>query len=326
MGDFRADRLKDLIETSGLSYRQNSLSYIFTCPLCQKREKLYIRKHDGRFVCFVCAEGERRFRGLCEFALTELLGLPIREIKRRLYGDDFDGKTPDDLLNFQLYDFYGEDDEITEDVTPTLPTLSWPSDFYPIDDPKSVRGLKYLERERGVPLALAQQYGIRYCPPQRRVIFPVEVAPQRLVGWQARSVIGATPKAITSKGFQREKALMFSDKLKGSDHAVLCEGPIDAIKAHLCGGAIATMGKAVSKTQIAIIRACGVRSVYLAIDPDAAAEMERLCHSFGDLMVYSLQPPNGRKDLGECTPEEVLEQFQKAPLVDSGTLFLYFKR
>jgi len=332
---FSPERLKDLIENSGLSRHQNSRSYIFTCPLCLKKDKLYIRKTDGKFVCFVCAEGERRFRGRCEYALTELLGWPIRELRHRLYGDDIDSKTIDELLSFQLYDFYAEEDEITEDVTSTLPTLSWPFDFYPIDDPKAVRGLKYLEQERGVPLALAKVYGVRYCPPQRRVIFPVEVN-GRLIGWQARSIIPTEwydddgfvhtmPKILGNKGLRREIALMFGDRLQGSKHAVVCEGPLDGIKCHLIGGNVVTMGKAVSEAQLRVIRNSGVTKVYLALDPDAASEMDRICHALGDLELYHLVPIRGRKDLGACTPLEVLGQFQCAQRVDSATAFVYLR-
>jgi len=286
-------------------------------------------------VCFVCAEGEGRFRGKAEFALAALFGWPVGEVRRKLYGDDFEDKTVDDLLTFQLYDFYGEEDEIVEDVTSTLPTLPWPGDFYPIDDPKSARGLKYLEQERGVPLALALEYGLRYCPPQRRVIFPVEVN-GRLIGWQARSVIPTewhdddgilhvVPKILGNKGLKREVSLMFGDRLQGSDHAVICEGPLDGIKAHLCRGNTVTMGKAVSEAQIKAIRRSGVKKVYLALDPDAAAEMDRLCHELGDLELYHLLPSRGHKDLGEMTPEAVLEQFNKASRVDAGMLFMYLK-
>lgn len=327
-----------MIENSGISYRQNSQSFIFVCPRCNKKDKLYIRKTDGRFVCFVCAEGEGKFKGKGEFALTELLQLPLGEVQRRLYGESFTGKMIEDLLQLQLYDFYGDDDEIEEDVTGTLPTLLWPLDFFTIDDPRSARGLKYLEEERGIPLALAKTYNLRYCPSQRRVIFPVEVR-GRLIGWQARSImpsgwgewtdkegaIHTTPKILGNKGLRREIALMYGDKLNGSEHAVICEGPIDGIKAHLCGGNAVTMGKAVSDAQLKAIAYSGVKRVYLALDPDAAAEMDRICRALGHLELYHLLPLRGRKDLGEMTPEEVLGQFHKAPRIDAGMLFVYLR-
>lgn len=337
MGEFSPQKLRELIENSGLSLHQNTRSFIFTCPRCQKKDKLYIRKSDGRFICFVCAEGEGRFRGRAEFAIAELFGWPIREVRRHLYGEDFDEKTVEDFLNFQLYDFFGDTDEIAENVTSTLPTLLWPMDYLPIDHPAAIRGLRYLEQERGVPLDLAKFYGLRYCPPQRRVIFPVETD-NRLIGWQARSVIPTEwyneedgtihtfPKILGNKGLRRDICLMFEQRLHDGKYAVVCEGPLDAIKAHLCGGNIATMGKGVSAAQIKAIRQGGkIERIYLALDLDAAAEMDRLCHAFGDLEIYQLLPSPGAKDLGAMTPEMVLEQFQRAKRVDSSTCFVYLR-
>ena len=334
MSEFSQEKLKDIIETGGVGYKQNSRSYIFTCPRCNKQNKLYIRKSDGRFCCFRCAETDR-FRGRPEYALAELFGWPLSEVRRRLYGDDYETKSVDDLLNFQLYDFWGEDDEVTEDVTASIPTALYPMDFYPIDDPKSVRGRDYLEQERGVSIALAKRYGLRYCPPTRRVIFPVEVH-GRLLGWQARSVIKTEfydesgelhtiPKILGNTDLKRELTVMFGDRLKYSEHAVVCEGPLDAIKADLCGGNIATMGKSISAAQIEIILNSGVSKVYLALDPDAASDMERLCQAFGDLKLYHLLPPRGCKDLGEASPEAVLKAFQNAPRISNATCFVYLK-
>ena len=334
MDELVQGRLKELIEESGISYRENTQSWIFVCPRCQKKDKLYIRKRDGRFVCFVCAEGEGHFRGAPEFAVAELFGWSVDDTKRKLYGDNIEGKTVDELLDIQLYDYYGEDDPILEDVTSTLPTLTWPEEYYSIGDPKAIRGLQYLEG-RGIPQPLAEMYGLRYCPPQRRVIFPVEVS-GRLIGWQARSIIPTEwyddegrihtmPKIVGNKGLRREVALMFGDRLKGSEHAVICEGPIDGIKAHMCGGNAVTMGKAVSDAQIEAIRRSGVKSVYLALDPDAASEMDRLCHALGDKELYQLLPPGRTKDLGEMTPMGVFQRFVSAPRVGPETCFVYLR-
>ena len=321
---FMPERLKEIVEGSGVSLRQNTKSFIFTCPRCNKKDKLYIRKSDGKFVCFVCVESEGRFKGHCEYALAELLGQPVGELRRKLYGGDYDTRTTEELLSFQLIDFYGEDDEVTEDVTSTLPTLPWPMNFLPIAHPQAARGLRYLEQERGIPLLLAQAYGLRYCPPTRRVIFPIEVQ-NRLVGWQARSIVGAEPKILGNTDLRRDVTLMFGDRLQGSKHAVVCEGPIDGIKAHLCEGNVVTMGKAISDAQLKAIRNSGVERVYLAIDPDAAAEMARITHELGDLELYHLLPARGRKDLGEMSPGAVLDQFRQAPRIRSQSLFIHLR-
>ena len=334
---FTPERLREVIEEAGLSYRQNSKSYIFTCPKCEKKDKLYLRKTDGRFVCFVCKETEN-FQGRPEFALAELMEIPLSEVRDRLYGyTPLVHRSVEERLTLDLYDFYGDTDEIEEDVTPTIPTAIFPPDFYPIDHPHSAKGLHYLQAERGISLEIAKRYNLRYCPPTRRVIFPVEVD-GRLIGWQARAtfkteiwdeeseIIRTVPKILGNKGLRREISLMFADRLKGSDHAVVCEGPIDGLKAHLCGGNCVTMGKAVSQAQIKLILASGVKKVYLALDPDAASEMQRLCRAFSDLSVYQVLPPPHLKDLGAATEGQIYHQFLRAPRVDATHLFLYLRR
>lgn len=326
------ERLKDLVESSGLSYRQNSQSWIFTCPRCDKHHKLYLRKRDGRFVCWYCKEISN-FKGRAEYALTELLGMPIQEIRTRLYGEEHENKTFEELLDIRLVDFFSDDDEVTEDVTADLPTVAWPYDYVPLDDPRAAKGLKYMVEERGVSLEVATAYGLRYSPKARRVGFPV-VWQGRMIGYQARAIfktewvdedgeVKKTPKMLSTKGMRRELLLMFGDSLKGSEHAVVCEGPIDAIKAHLCGGTVATMGKAVSNAQIKIIRDSGVKRVYLALDPDAAPEMHRIVTALGDLELFQLLPEPGFKDLGEMTPEAVLRQFHRAPSISPGQIFVH---
>jgi hypothetical protein len=86
------------------------------------------------------------------------------------------------------------------------------------------------------------------------------------------------------------------------------------------------MGKVVSKGQIALIAAAGVQKVYLALDPDAAAETKKLLSTLGDLPCYLLEPAPGKKDLGEMKENEINHAFLNAPLLNPGHLFIFFNR
>jgi hypothetical protein len=319
--------LKRVLEDSGLSYRQNKRSYIFTCPLCQKSGKLMMLKATGKFVCWVCAE-TRGFRGRPEFALSEMMGVPIAGLKALLYGDVAEALTPESWFRIDLLDYF-DDEEVPEDIESLVKGLQYPLDFYLIDHPHAASGLKYLEG-RGIPLEVAKEYDLRYCPVQKRVIFPVKVGP-KLVGWQARAIydtswtddegnVHEAPKILTTG--PRDRVVMFQDRLAGSDHAIICEGPVDALKCHLAGGAVATMGKVISKQQIDIIRNSGVKRIYLGLDPDAGAETMKLTNMLGDFKLYRLLPAKGYKDLGAMPMELVLRHFESAPRVFPGQLFL----
>lgn len=323
--------LAQILRESGLKYAQNAKSYVFDCPRCKGKKKLYIRKKDGRFVCFFCREVDN-YQGRVEFALSDLLGIPVKQLQGRLYSGEVQVKV---FLDLPIRDFFGDDDEIDEDAKP-LPLVSYPADYYPIDDEASWKGAKYMEG-RGVPMVLARKYGLHYAPEKKRVVFPVE-SDGKLYGWQERLVVPntwvdendnvrETPKILSSPGIPRDRTLMFVDRLVGSEHAVLCEGPVDAIKAHACGGNVCAMGKAVSQEQVNLLLQSGVRKLYLALDPDAAAETERLvrdCYDYVELYEM-VAPSKGRQknDLGAMTFEEVYDLFLGASRVRAGHLFFF---
>jgi hypothetical protein len=327
---FDREVLKNLIESSPLSFKENEGSFIFDCPRCSKKDKLWIRKRDGRFVCFYCAEIDN-FKGRPEYALKELLGLPLDVIKTKLYGEAWhqDGTG---CLNLVFRD---PDEEEDPDEEPILKEIAWPTDTYEITNAHSAKGSAYLA-SRGLPADIAADYGIHYWSAKRRVLFPV-VIHGALVGYQARAiyptewvdrVTGLTktaPKIVTSDGLERDKALMFHDRLAGSEHAVLCEGPMDAIKAHLCGGNVAAMGKIVSRGQLLALRRMGIKKVYLALDPDAADEASRIAKELGDLELYLMEPPAGFKDLGDMSMEAVRGVFLTAPKITSNRLFVFLR-
>lgn len=325
--------VKAILQEAGVAFKTNSKSFIMTCPRCQKKDKLYIRRQDGRFVCWVCKETEG-FQGKAQYALAELSSLPVKEIEKRLYGDSaVDGASLH--LDLDMSQFMDDEDEYI-DLGPVMRTYEWPLDFYPIDDPASAKGRDYLAR-RGIDLGVAREYGIRYQPSRLRVIFPVQ-SQGKLYGWQGRLVEGDKTyysieqgkfvkplKALTFKELKRDRALMFSDRLNGVKHCVLTEGPVDALKAHLCGGNVAAMGKAVSPTQLQLLRNAGVEKVYIGLDPDAYLEINRIRRVLSDMVCYDLRPPLPYKDLGEMPMEAVKQLFDTAPILNPAQIVIYLR-
>lgn len=326
--------LRQLLVESGLSFKQNSKSYIFTCPRCKGKQKLVIRKVDGRFCCWKCKE--QGYQGRPEVALADLLNQTIKSVAARLYGGAHVPVSV--LLDVRVSDFYGDDEEVEdEDEIVTLPTVEWPFDYYPIDHPWSGRGAAYLEG-RGIPVDIAKQYNIHYWPEGRRVAFPVEAGGE-LYGWQGRLVIphewvdeeGNEREALkiqSSREIPRERVLMFADRLRGVDHAVLGEGPVDALKAHLCKGNVCPMGKAVGPEQMALLLNHGVRRLYSGLDPDAADEFMRLVRThFDDIELYQLvarvKGAKVKPDLGEMSFKDVYELFLGAERVSAGQVFIF---
>lgn len=317
LGTFRPEELERLIEESGVAYKSQSRSFILDCPECGKKGKLWILKKNGAFVCWSCSE-TNGFKGFADVALARILNQSPFEVRSRLYEG---GPPPGSELKLTMADF-DEDDLI--DLPFQHEEIEWPWDSVEIDAPAACKGADYL-RSRELPLVVASYFKVRYWPAERRVLFPV-IVNERLLGYQGRAIFETAgtqiPKAKTSEGLRKSLVLMFQDSLKDSDHAVVCEGPMDALKAVMFKGAVATMGKGVSKEQLQVIRSYGIKKVYLALDPDAAAETSQLAKELGDLDTYLVLPPNGKKDLGECRLSEAYEACKNAQPFTAGNLLV----
>ena len=319
--------LPELLAGAGIgNAKGNSKSFVLTCPRCGKKDKLYIRKRDGRFVCWVCKERDG-FQGAAEYALTEITGKTVAELKTLLYGE---GSVTGDLaLDLDLQDYF---DEVVPLGVAALPEVMEHPDFRELDSEWGVPGAAYLEN-RGVPLDVALQYDIRYWPAMDRVVFPVK-SKGKLLGWQSRLItpdefltdsgdLVKIPKALTYVGLAKDRALMFADRIDG-DHAIITEGPMDAIKAHLCGGNVAALGKAVSATQLNLLRQSGIQKLYIGLDPDASDEIHRIVREMNDIELYDMRA-TGEKDLGAMTFEQVYDLYRGAKRVNTATLFVFFK-
>lgn len=325
-------KIRELLQTSGVDFKSNSKSFIMDCPRCNKSGKLYMMRQSGRFVCFYCREIEG-YQGKPEFALVDLCGLRLSEVRKALYNDEPQGSGL--ILGVGMQEFTDEDDDDYMDLAPTLKSVEWPSDSLILDRPDAAPGVRYLE-SRGVPMGLAMEYSIRYWPSERRVMFPV-ISRGKLLGYQSRLIEKDKPywnerlrkvvspqKILTNSELKRDQTLMFSDRITG-DHAILCEGPLDALKAHCGSGNVAAMGKAVANSQLQLLRNSGITKLYLALDPDAYLELDRLRRALADITLYDLRPPAPYKDLGDMPILEVKGLVDRAPVINPAQIVFYMK-
>ncbi|MDE2425760.1 MAG: hypothetical protein KGO96_07620 [Elusimicrobia bacterium] len=322
------DKLESFIKSSGLKYKQNQNSWIFDCPKCGKSDKLYIRKKDGLSICWYCASSDNKL-GKPEYALAELLRTSIKIVKESLYGD-FNYNFSEASIKIEIKD-WGETKASMEVDTSNLPLVEFPYYICKPDSEEFKPAFEYLLNDRGINRDLIDFYDIRYDTKHSRIVFPMYID-GLLVGWTDRYIhdtsykdqygeIRKVPKSYLN--FNKGKCLLFQDKLEGQNHAILCEGPIDCIKTHLCGGGVASFGKNVSDDQLLILINKGIRKIYLGLDLDAFKSTQKIVEflSFYDVELYLLKPPSHREDLGDCTLEEVYEQFKKAPKISRANIF-----
>lgn len=333
------EKIREYIKESGVSHKETQGSYVFDCPRCGKKDRLWMYKSSGYFQCFYCKE-KNGFFGKPEFALSELLDTDISTVRSFIY-ERIKENNPL-LLELDFVDPYNEPEEIHKnkpfaDITETHYT----PDYFSISHKFSKKGLEYL-KQRGITEDLANTYKIHYKPLNQRVSFPVYFD-SKLYGWQDRIVVDNVffdvngdkkeiPKTLTLKGLKKDKVLMFADNLVGAKQAILCEGPVDAIKCHLCtndglpAGNVATMGKAVSDAQLDIIEYFGIKKVYIGLDPDAVDEIKSLATRLFDrgIAAYKINIPDKFKDIGEMTLQEAKNAYLNAEDMASTMSLCYF--
>lgn len=303
------ERIKEIIEKYGYDWTEKPQTIHTTCPSCGQSDKFSILKKNGSCICY---------RGKCDFGrqwFTDWI-VAVGNVSYPEARSMLESENPVDLIGAPVKNSILESSE--QD-----PEILWPAEgTYSLEVPESKPGVDYLE-SRGVPLQVAQQYGIRYSISQERVILPVNAFDQ-CWGWQGRSINKnalAADRMRNNPGFRRGLHVMFADRLVGSKHAIIAEGPFDALKFHLAGGNVASLGKIVTDLQLKEILSYGVDSVYLALDEDAMEETAKLREKI-DVNVYLVRVPGscktrcaalGKKpDFGECTFEEALRAFRDA--------------
>ena len=302
------DVLENILASGSHTFKNGRKSWILECPDCGKM-KLWIRKKDGIGCCFRC--GTKYAGKSLLFLLSRIYGIEVDVLQELLYNDtqQFNTEFDDLIVSFEDYFETEDKDEVTVDQ------IEIPDNIVFLSHPHAWAGVEYLKK-RGVSIEIAEHYDVRYDIEQRRVVFPVKNG-DYWVGWQGRWIgdpdsIDA-PRRIDTRGQINGKYIMFDHRLKGIKHAIITEGPFDAIKCHLCGGNTATMGKTLSDQQVKIYKNSDIDRLYVGLDNDAFIENENILRQLdGYMEVYRLKTPPGREDLGASTFEEVKQSFEQS--------------
>lgn len=157
--------------------------------------------------------------------------------------------------------------------------------------------------------SVATQYELWYALTGRfawRVIFPIRDSSNRLVGWTGRAIQAGAARYLTSDSLP-DVLLRFS-AAEPSRMVVVCEGPMDAMKADYYGrrlgfGAVATLSSAVGRGryfELVQLRRQTHR-MCIVFDADAYSQGFRLAQELGALWVPL---PLGVKDIGEMSGEQ----------------------
>lgn len=316
-----ADKIKDILEEEDVDFKERNRTIYATCPSCHRSDKFSILKSNGSCICYHgnCDFGRQWF----EHWLSLTANISYKEARDRIHGVK---SLPVGRIDLP------SDQETDIDV---LEPIEWPvSGFMEIDNPEAAEGASYL-KGRGVDIALAKHYDIRYSMFFRRVILPIKMD-GKCYGWQGRAIDVVDPKdrMRNNEGFRRDKLLMFFDTITPNNNVMFFEGPFDALKFHKFGGIVSSMGKDVSDSQIELINESDVDRVYLGLDLDAADVSKKLAKRI-DKPIFVLELPQscldrcystGKKpDFGECNDEEVQYVFNNAKPITAGHIFVHMQ-
>ena len=219
-----------------------------------------------------------------------------------------------------------------------VPSFEQPVQLPPsvsLSDSIATRARDYLMSRGFDPTEIVALWGATYCATSPgslprvydRIVIPVHALRQRLgagatparevfvAGWQARE-IGNTPgsraKYLSMKGMRKSHLLYGLPRaVEGSGPLVLVEGPTDVWR--LGGNAVATFGKTMSPSQVALLlQYFARRPIVVMLDRDARAESQTATgliragrRQWNDSApVICAEPPDGMQDIGDCSREQ----------------------
>jgi len=220
-------------------------------------------------------------------------------------------------------------DTPSSNIGPT--SLSLPLGFVLLNNlPVDHVARQYITRRGFDADRLGREWGVGFVPANwsvqphfgdPRIIIPVysPSADLQLLGWQGRSISSATqfPRYLSSKGWQKSKTIFCHPwGVLASDHLIVVEGPMDVLK---CGSnAVALFGKSASTHQLQLVveLARGRRQIVIALDRGESEDARRLARQLelrlsSGCQVLVADPPAGRKDLGDCSDQEISAWLQQ---------------
>lgn len=310
-------RIQSALERSGASFHSTKKSFVTDCPACGKEEHTYVRKSDGRTICFKCG----RKWGILYF-VAWLTNTDEKAAFEFFYGVG----AGDQLLKPLDFEILFGQKEDGEEVK--ISPISLGGDFIGIEN--SVDAVSYVVSRGITDSDRIMAYDLRYHYLMNAVVFPVKLD-GKIYGWQARRI---APKEgelrlISAAGFNKAEFLLNYDRAKNSQKLIITEGPFDCMKVDIYGmGAVCSFGKQISQSQIKLLLDSQAESIYVGLDPDAFLEMYDVVSRLGNSKkIYRVLPPKGRKDFGECSEHEVHDAVQNAVQITSPSdyLELYFK-
>lgn len=297
------DQIGEIINVCGIEVGSElDTHYLIFCPFHYNKNTpaCEVDKEKGLFLCFACGE-----RGT-------LLDLVMRTTNRNYFEASRVISTAAKSIDFAS--------RIEKDIQVKEEFLQFDNELIDRlhnDLLSSEKAIAYF-KTRNIELDAIKKFKLGYSPKQDMVTVPIYSHTDICVGFVGRSVEGKSFK--NSTGLPRNKVLFNLNNVKFSD-IVIVESSFDAIRLwQLNIPAIATLGANIGKNQINLINKYATRLI-LAMDQDeAGGSLTRNLNKSVTVPILNMDFPDGVKDIGDMTDEQIIKSFNSLKSLDLALL------
>jgi DNA primase len=288
---YSAAQVREILGQCGITIGSElDTHYLIFCPFHNNRNTpaCEIDKEKGLFICFSCGEN------------GTLLDMVMRTTKRTYFEANRVINSAAKETNF-AQSIFDSTNKRTADFEPFDVSLL---DRLHSDILCDSRGLDYFY-SRGITLESIKLFGLGYSKSQDMVTVPVFSDNGIPVGFVARSIEGKQFKNSTN--LPRSKVLFGLNKNK-FEEVIVVESSFDAIKLNQMGfPAVATLGANVSREQLRLLEKYATK-IILAPDSDEAGQgfAKKITDAVKTREISLIKIPEGKKDIGDMTREEIL--------------------
>lgn len=305
---YTSAHIRSVIKSAGLEIvGETSHDFLCYCPFHSNRHtsSFSVSKEKGAFICFNPACGES--------------GTLVELVRRVMQKNDYEAlrfiaaKETESLNNF---------DELLSSVVEDKPVFEVFSqevlDNLHAGLMENVKAQDYL-RSRGINKESAEHFKLGYSSTQNMVITPVTSPDGIPIGLVGRSIEGKSFKNSTN--LPKSKTLFNIYNAKKFSNVIVVESNFDAIRIHQAGfpNVVATLGGFLSNEQQHILNKYFNR---ITIMTDADEAGRQLGFSIANKLrnkdilwssyQYGVVYPNGAKDAGDMTDEEITQCIKNA--------------
>ena len=253
-----------------------------------------IRKEDGMCHCLACGETH---------SLPEVISYCFGHHNDMLFGHKWLIKN---FVSVSSYD--SRRDELELDLTRN-PIERVAEKINKLVEEQELDRYRYVHPymyERGLTDEIIEQFDIGYDKSTDSITFPVRDKNGDCMFVARRQV--KTKVFDIPKGVNKPLYGMYELSRVMPDKVYVCEGPFDCLRLW-CNSkyAVAGFGCLFNNYQVKQLQDLPVRSIVLALDNDEAGRKatERLKKLVTNKLIYTVELPEHRKDVGECTDDEI---------------------